>query len=113
MIQIDFVLMEQVLTNLLLNAVIHTPQKSKIFFKIFEKNDNIIFIIEDNGKGFSDEDIQHIFEKFYRSKTSKTGGIGLGLSISKSIVEIHGGIITAENNDQGGASFIIKLPLKK
>ena len=62
MIQIDFVLMEQVLTNLLLNAVIHTPQNSKILLKIFEKNDNIIFIVEDNGKGFNDEDIPHIFE---------------------------------------------------
>jgi two-component system, OmpR family, sensor histidine kinase KdpD len=111
MIKIDFVLMQQVLTNLLLNSITHTPSDSKIFLKIFEKDNFIVIIVEDNGQGIIEEDIPKIFEKFYKSKKSKAGGIGLGLSICKSIVTLHGGFITAENNSNGGAKFMIKIPL--
>ncbi len=112
MVKFDFTLMEQVLINLLLNAVIYTPEKGHILLKIFEKDENVVIMIKDSGKGINEKDISRIFEKFYRGKDSKPGGLGLGLSICKAIVEIHGGTIHAENNIEGGSSFIIKLPLK-
>jgi len=67
--------------------------------------------IEDDGPGFPAESLPFIFEKFYRLPKSKTGGVGLGLSIARGFVDAHGGTITAENRAGGGARFVIRLPL--
>jgi two-component system sensor histidine kinase KdpD len=111
MILIDFTLMEQVLDNLLYNAVVHSGEHSRISLKIFGNDENIFIAVKDNGSGIDEADAEKIFDKFYKSKYSKTGGIGLGLSICKSIVEIHNGSIIAENNSEGGASITVSLPL--
>jgi two-component system sensor histidine kinase KdpD len=109
--RLDEGLMEQVLQNIILNAVTYTPQASIITIKAACKDQKYCVItIEDNGKGFPPEEIDRVFDKFYRLQHSKTGGTGLGLSIAKGFVEAHDGTITAENAPLGGALFTITIP---
>jgi len=68
--------------------------------------------VMDRGKGFPVTEIGEIFNKFYRGHDAKTGGTGLGLSIVKGFVEAHGGTVIAENRQNGGAIFTIKIPVK-
>ncbi len=110
--KIDRGLMEQVFINLLLNAVHYTPPQSKIQIVVECVNETCYINISDNGKGFPENDIQHVFDKFYRLPHNKTGGIGLGLSIVKGFVEAHKGTITLENIPSGGALFSISFPLE-
>jgi two-component system sensor histidine kinase KdpD len=110
LVRIDFILMEQVISNLLYNAIIHTPSDTKIIIRITIPRTDLTIMIEDNGPGFIGIDTERIFDKFYQGKINKSG-IGLGLSICKGLVEIHGGTIVAENIPEGGARFIIRLPV--
>ncbi len=109
-INIDFVLMEQALKNILQNAIIYSSPNSKIELQALYDEENIFLIISDNGKGIPGQNLEHIFDKFYRIDNNKSGGTGLGLSITKGIVEVHKGTITASNKKTGGLKFIIKLP---
>lgn len=111
LVRFDFGLMEQALHNLLLNATQYTPQGSKIKVDVDAKDDNLIISISDSGPGFSESEINAVFNKFYRGKNSNTGGIGLGLSITKGIVEAHKGTISVKNGDVGGAVFKISIPI--
>lgn len=111
LIKIDFGLMEQVIKNLLQNALIYTGEDSKIEVQAtFDENFTYV-IVSDNGKGIPEKDIKNIFDKFYRVNNNIAGGTGLGLSISKGIVEALKGTISVENKITGGLKFIIKLPL--
>jgi two-component system sensor histidine kinase KdpD len=108
--KLDEGLIEQVLYNLIFNAVLYTPQASTIIIKAFCKEQyNCVITVEDNGPGFPSEEIDRVFDKFYRLKYSKTGGTGLGLSIAKGFVEAHNGTITLENAPLGGALFTITI----
>ena len=109
-INIDFVLMEQALKNILQNAVIYSSPESKIELQATYDEENIYLIISDNGKGIPEQNLENIFNKFYRIDNSKSGGTGLGLSITKGIIEVHKGTITASNKKTGGLKFIIKIP---
>lgn len=111
LIKIDFGLMEQVITNLLLNAAIYTPQGVHIEIKAYKESNDCILIIADNGPGFPTEALPHLFDKFYRVPGTQTGGTGLGLSIVRGFVDAHRGTISAENKNTGGAQFTIRLPL--
>lgn len=108
--RIDSGLLEQVIHNIVYNAIQYTPESSTITVNASFEHDNLHLSIFDNGIGFSENEIPLIFDKFYRSPNSKTGGTGLGLSISKGYVEAHNGKIKAENNFPKGAKFIIKIP---
>lgn len=111
LVRLDFVLMEQVLANILLNAAQHTPAETTITLRAAAAGKELAFVIEDEGPGFPPEALDHIFEKFYRLPKTKTGGTGLGLSIARGFVEAHGGTISAENRLNHGARFIIRLPI--
>jgi signal transduction histidine kinase len=108
----------QVISNLLNNAIKFTNGEeeegnrgSRITISIEKKNNLVVVSIKDDGKGIDHEIFPRLFEKFVTK--SKIGGTGLGLFISKSIVEAHGGKIWAENNYDGkGATFGFSLPLK-
>jgi two-component system sensor histidine kinase KdpD len=113
LVRMDFVLMEQVLANILLNAAQHTPAGTTITIRTAFADQQLAFVIEDEGAGFPPETLEHIFDKFYRVPKTKTGGTGLGLSIAKGFVEAHGGAIIAENRLEKGARFIIRLPMTK
>jgi two-component system sensor histidine kinase KdpD len=112
LVKLDFVLMEQVITNLLHNASLYTPPDSKIQINAFVEGQECALIISDNGPGFPKDAIPRIFEKFYRVPGSKAGGTGLGLSIVQGFIAAHNGTIKVENKKNGGAEFIIKFPLQ-
>lgn len=111
LVRMDFVLMEQVLANLLLNAAQHTPKATTITVRTAVVEQRFMIVLEDEGHGFPPAALEHIFEKFYRLPQSRTGGTGLGLSIARGFVEAHGGTIHAENRLEKGARFIIQLPM--
>jgi two-component system sensor histidine kinase KdpD len=109
----DFGLLEQTLMNIIHNSVIYTPDGSQINIDVKKNNHECIIIISDNGPGFPEESLLKLFQKFYRIPGSKTGGTGLGLSIAKGFIDAHKGTVTAENRNEGGACFTIKLPMLK
>lgn len=110
LVKLDFGLMEQVLHNLLLNATQHAPPGSNIRLKYFYDSGWLTIQVMDRGPGFSENDLDRIFNKFYRGESAAPGGTGLGLSIVKGFVEAHNGSVTAENRKNGGARFTIKIP---
>lgn len=114
MAPMDGNLIEQVIVNLVDNAIKFTPKNSLIEIKVLEDKKNIIFEVTDNGMGISNDILPYIFDRFFTNgdKVSDSRrGVGLGLAICKSIVEAHGGRITAENRvDKRGAIFKFNIP---
>jgi two-component system, OmpR family, sensor histidine kinase KdpD len=108
--RLDRGLIGQVLYNLLLNALVHTPENTHIQILVKHNDDCCRFVVSDNGPGFPDKEIQRVFDKFYRLPHSRGGGTGLGLSIVKGFVEVHKGRIQLRNRPAGGAEFIIDIP---
>jgi len=103
----------QVITNLLTNALQHTPKEGIITLRVNRDGESTIIEVSDSGQGISWKDLPHIFERFYRAdkaRTSTAGRTGLGLSIAKAIVEAHGGTITAKSEQGHGSTFLIRLP---
>ena len=103
-------IMENVIQNLLHNAINYTLPDSVIKIDIEHLNEQCVISISDNGPGIPEDEIDQIFEKFFRVQQSKTSGIGLGLSIVKGFVEAHRGSISAKNNLSGGVTFKIEIP---
>ncbi|MCA9892891.1 MAG: HAMP domain-containing protein [Anaerolineae bacterium] len=104
----------QVLRNLLANALRHTPENGKITIHASRTSEEVLIEVEDTGEGIADDQLSHIFERFYRTDASRSrdmGGTGLGLAICKSLVELHNGAITARNSAQHGAIFQVTLPI--
>lgn len=108
--KLDAILIEQVILNLLNNAIMYTPVNTEISIETKFENGNCLIIFRDNGPGFPETSIQAAFDKFYRVGHSKPGGTGLGLSIVKGFVEAHNGTVVLSNNISGGACFIIEIP---
>jgi two-component system sensor histidine kinase KdpD len=107
---VDFGLIEQVLHNLVLNATQNAPPGTNIRLKFFYDNGHMFIQVMDRGNGFPPDGLTSVFNKFYRGKDAKAGGTGLGLSIVKGFVEAHQGTVKAENRQNGGAVFTIKIP---
>ncbi|MBP6408107.1 MAG: sensor histidine kinase KdpD [Fusobacteriaceae bacterium] len=110
-IKLDFGLVEQVISNLLYNAIIHTKPGTTIIITAGIENSDIYIEIKDNGGGI--QAIDKIFKKFYKERPKKTGGLGIGLSICKAIIEFHKWTLEAHNNDIGGVTFRIIIPFRK
>jgi len=129
--RLDYVVMQQVLRNLIINAVLYTPAGSEIsisadctseikghFVTDHDKwqphrdavKKLLVLDVSDNGTGIPADEIGNVFDKFYRLKNSKPGGTGLGLSIVKGFVEAHHGTIMLSNSVHGGAKFTIRIP---
>ncbi|MBK5246983.1 MAG: HAMP domain-containing protein [Peptostreptococcaceae bacterium] len=105
--------LNQVLMNLISNAIKYTLDGGEIRIIISETEDTAIFIIEDNGIGIAENEIPYIFERFYRADKSRnrmTGGSGIGLAIVKSIVTAHGGSVDVESRLNKGSTFVVTLP---
>jgi len=98
------------LYNLVFNASQYAPVASNIELSVQYKNGTLVIQVKDHGPGFPEEAIENVFKKFFRVDGSKTGGLGLGLSIVKGFVEAHKGIVTVENRESGGSEFTIKIP---
>jgi len=103
---------QQVLLNLMANALRHTPAGGEILVTARADGSQIEVSVCDTGPGISPEDAAHLFERFYRGREERAAGTGtgLGLSVAKAIVEAHGGRIWAENRPTGGACFHFTLP---
>ncbi|HEV8673540.1 MAG TPA: DUF4118 domain-containing protein [Methylomirabilota bacterium] len=112
LVPLDGVLMEQVLINLLDNALKYTPPGSSIDIVAGVDDGQMRLEVADRGPGLPPGDESRVFDKFYRGRLAGTGrGVGLGLTICRGIVEAHGGHIRAENRPDGGLAFHIVLPL--
>lgn len=115
MVYVDASLLIQIFLNLIENVVVHAKTATLINILYYEKDDQIIFKVEDNGEGIKEEILDKIFEDYYSltSKQDKQRSYGLGLSICKSIIENHGGYIKAYNSVNGGAIFEFGVPSKE
>jgi len=111
-VKVDSDRLKQILSNLLANAINYSGNGSKVCITVAAEENYVKFAIKDNGQGIPKEDLEYIFEKFYRGDKSRQadGGTGLGLNISKSLVELHGGKIWAESEMGRGTSFYFILP---
>jgi signal transduction histidine kinase len=107
---------ERVLSNLLTNALRHTPSDGAVSVVVKPNTDHVVVAVEDTGAGLGPETAQRMFERFWREDSSRTrssGGAGLGLAIAQGLVHAHGGTIWAENRSAGGARVAFTLPLAK
>ncbi|HEY9165828.1 MAG TPA: sensor histidine kinase KdpD [Candidatus Kryptonia bacterium] len=111
LLKLDFILIEQALTNLIHNAALYTPAGTKIEVKAYAEDDACAISVSDGGPGLPETDTDRVFEKFYRASEARAGGTGLGLTIARGFVEAHHGKITASNKSTGGAEFVIHLPM--
>ena len=111
LVPIDDVLLEQVLINLLDNAVKHTPDGGSLEITAWAYDGAVTVEVADRGPGLPPGDENRVFDKFYRGSGSTSRGAGLGLAICRGIVEAHGGRIWAENRPEGGVTFRFALPL--
>lgn len=108
--------LQQVITNLLDNAIKFTPEKGTVKLRVTDQPDNILVEVMDTGVGIASEDMPRIFDDFYRGKNLEKAGSGLGLSIARRIVEAHGGRIWAESpnpEDPSGRGSKFSLTLRK
>jgi len=115
-IELDYLQIDQVLTNVLENAVRYTPAKSPIEISACVTNGQIEVSIADHGPGIPPYELNRIFDKFYRvsgtlRKNTSIMGTGLGLAVCRGLIEAHGGHIWAENRPEGGVIFRFTLPM--
>jgi two-component system, OmpR family, sensor histidine kinase KdpD len=111
LVHLDGVLMEQVLLNLFDNALKYAPPSTTIELSASVSDRALLVQIADRGSGIRPGDEERIFDKFYRADPLREGGVGLGLTICRGIIDAHGGRIWAENRPDGGAVFRFTLPL--
>lgn len=108
--KIDGLLIEQAIQNIVQNAMQYTPVGTEIVIKTGFEGGKINLSISDSGRGFPEDKLEQVFEKFYRLPDTAAGGTGLGLSIAKGFVQAHNGILKLENLAGKGAKFTIIIP---
>ena len=116
MLELDAVLFEQVLFNLLDNAAKYAPPETTIRIQSWRNAESVCLRVLDEGSGIPTNDLDHIFDKFYRAQKMDQvrAGTGLGLAISRGFVEaMHGTIVAANRTDRSGAAFTISLPIPR
>lgn len=116
LLNIDRLKIKQVVSNLVFNAIVYHKRKGKVELSIERKGDKVLFCCKDNGIGIAGSEKKKIFKKFYRSEkaiTLITGGSGLGLFISKAIIEKSGGKIWFVSKKDKGSVFCFSLPIEK
>lgn len=114
-VELDYMMIDQVLTNLLENALRYTPAGSPIEIAAAYSATELIISVADHGPGIPRSDLERIFDKFYRAmgRARATGGTGIGLAVCRGLIEAHGGRIWAENRPGGGAIFRFTLPWRR
>lgn len=113
-VELDYVMIDQVLTNLLENALRYTPAETPIEITVSTSACELLVMLADRGPGIPRDDLERIFDKFYRvsGRARATGGTGVGLAVCRGLIEAHGGRIWAMNRPGGGALFRFTLPLR-
>ncbi|WP_262493806.1 hybrid sensor histidine kinase/response regulator transcription factor [Fibrella aestuarina] len=107
---LDFV--EKMVTNLLSNSVKHTPDGGQIMLTGHVQQDHLFLTVTDTGIGMSLEEQSHIFERFYQVQTGKSSGTGIGLSLTRELVELLGGSIEVASTPGEGSSFTVRIPVR-
>ena len=110
---LDATRISQVIGNLLENAITHTPEDGRVTVSALAADSAIEVTVSDTGPGIATEDLHRIFDRFYRADPSRdrsTGGVGLGLTIARRLVEAHGGAIEAQSEPGRGSRFTVRLP---
>ncbi|MFP5344983.1 MAG: ATP-binding protein [Gammaproteobacteria bacterium] len=113
LVQADIGLMERVLANLIENALRYTPAGGRVTLSLNHGEAGVTVQVQDTGCGIPQEDLPHVFERFYRVEKTRqehTGGAGLGLAIAKRILDLHGAGISVESSLNAGTTFTFKLP---
>ncbi len=113
LVEVDPTRLEQILNNLLSNAIRHTPEGGEISVKVSGDAKKVFVQVRDSGEGIPSGEAEKIFDRFYRAQPSRSraeGGTGLGLAIARQLALAHGGDLTAANHPQGGAVFSLRLP---
>ncbi len=115
LVEMDSTRISQVVNNLLENAIIHTPEGGSVTVSAGASGNGMVRVaVADTGPGIQSEDLLRVFDRFFRADASRsraTGGVGLGLTIAKELVEVHGGTIYVENVVPSGARFVFELPI--
>jgi len=114
MMEADADKIKQVLLNLLSNAIKYNEPKGKVTIAARAEGQHMWISVQDTGIGIAPEDLNHVFEKFFRSRRTEkfANGTGLGLSISKKIIESHSGTLSVQSQTDKGSTFVIELPLR-
>jgi two-component system sensor histidine kinase KdpD len=115
-VELDYLQIDQVVTNVLENTIRYTPAKTPIEIAVRVANKYVEVSIADHGPGIPPYELERIFDKFYRvsgtmRKNTSIMGTGLGLAVCRGLIEAHGGYIWAENRPEGGAVFRFTLPI--
>jgi len=114
-VRVDPAKLHDALRNLVANAITYAPERTVIAIDATRLGPRVEIAVSDSGPGIPDEDRKRVFERFYRVEKSRArdpGGTGLGLAIVKHLVELHGGSARAENRPEGGARFVVELPVR-
>ncbi|MCE1188384.1 MAG: ATP-binding protein [Ignavibacteria bacterium] len=114
LINVDIIHFQEALENLISNAIKYSDKGSEIICRVYAGQEGVVFEIIDHGPGFSEEDRKYIFQKFKKLSAKPTGGessTGLGLFITRKIVDLHGGAIVLESEIGKGSKFTVRLPL--
>ncbi len=112
LVKVDIQLMSQALANILSNAITYSPKGTPILIGCHATGETVTLTIEDSGPGIPADVLPKIFDKFYRAPGTRSGGVGLGLAITKTVVEAHNGSVSASNRPSSGAIFTIELPVE-
>lgn len=105
---------EQVIGNLIGNALRYTPAGGRVWLEVTEAGPSVVLSVNDDGPGVAEEDLPHLFQRFWRGEKSRaraSGGAGLGLSIARQLTEAQGGSIRAENRPEGGLRVEVAFPM--
>ena len=105
--------LQQVLANLVGNALMHTPPSASVTVRLAPRPDEVILEVIDTGPGLAPEDAERVFERFYRTDSSRnrrSGGTGLGLSIVSALIAAHGGAVGVRSTQGVGTTFTVTLP---
>ncbi len=112
--EFDYDRIEQVLVNIIVNAIKYTNEGGKIIVHVMQEDNNVLIVVEDTGIGIEEKYIKSLFTRFYRvdkARERSRGGSGLGLSIVKQIVELHNGIVYCESEVGVGTKMFVKFPM--
>lgn len=108
----DYRKLQQALVNIVDNAIKYTPQGGQITISAFIEKKNVVIQIEDTGSGIADEHLPHIFKRFYRADRARSlTGSGLGLALTKAVIEAHWGMIQVHSKVDQGSCFVVTLPI--
>jgi signal transduction histidine kinase len=108
----DYARLERIITNLLTNALKYSSPETPVMISAHRQGGMVVISVTDAGRGIAPEDVSHLFERYYRSEREHdTEGIGLGLYITKRLVEAHGGQIWVESEVGKGSTFSFTLPV--